>query len=316
MKKALLLTSIVLTLSSGWVVATPPKNNVLPLSSIWTGFYAGLNAGGIWNENTQINISSSLVPGSEQPVLPNITRYLGRQSALASTGNVPSNGTGFIGGGQLGYNWQFTNRFIGGVEADFQGVASGHNDGQTLSIAPLTGVYVDSNPFGTAILSFNPGENIESSLSGGKRINSLGTVRGKLGWLATPTLLFNGTGGLAYGGVSSWTSIVQTFNITPLNTTSLISPPTTTHNDTLFGWTIGANTEWMFMPKWSAKFEYLYYDLGTVNYSLSPTVVETFFPPSIPPFPQGNTAIATVDSQAWTRFNGHVLRLGISYHFS
>jgi outer membrane immunogenic protein len=315
-KKALFSTTMVLTLSTGWAVTAQNQNYILPPSSAWTGFYAGLNAGGIWNANTKLSISSSFIPGSEQPVLPNGTTYLGRQSALASSGDIPTNSRGFIGGGQLGYNRQFKDHVIGGVEADFQGIASGHNNGQTLSIAPLTGTYIDSNPAGTAILAFSPGEFVESSLSGGKRINYLGSLRGQLGWLATPTLLLSGTGGLAYGGVSSWTSITQTFQTSPSSTTSFISPSYIVHNDTLFGWTIGANTEWMFIPNWSIRCEYLYYDLGSVHYSLAPTIVSTFFTPSIPPFPQGETPIAAVASQAATRFNGNILRMGVSYHFT
>ena len=31
------------------------------------------------------------------------------------------------------------------------------------------------------------------------------------------------------------------------------------------GWTAGAGVEWMFLPRWSVKAEYLYYDLGTAN---------------------------------------------------
>ena len=35
-------------------------------------------------------------------------------------------------------------------------------------------------------------------------------------------------------------------------------------SDTRVGWTVGGGLEWMFLPNWSAKVEYLYYDLGRV----------------------------------------------------
>jgi outer membrane immunogenic protein len=33
------------------------------------------------------------------------------------------------------------------------------------------------------------------------------------------------------------------------------------------GWTAGGGLEWLFLPSWSFKVEYLYYDLGSANYS-------------------------------------------------
>ena len=34
--------------------------------------------------------------------------------------------------------------------------------------------------------------------------------------------------------------------------------------------TAGGGVEWMFMPNWSLKFEYLYYDLGQATWANSP----------------------------------------------
>ena len=67
-------------------------------------------------------------------------------------------------------------------------------------------------------------------------------MRGRVGYLITPTLLIYGTGGFAYGQVSAFG-----FNTTPT------------------GWTAGGGVEWMFAPHWSAKAEYLYVDLSNMS---------------------------------------------------
>ena len=42
-----------------------------------------------------------------------------------------------------------------------------------------------------------------------KSLSYLGTVRGRLGFLATPTLLVFGSGGLAYGGMNFTAGLFQ-----------------------------------------------------------------------------------------------------------
>ena len=58
------------------------------------------------------------------------------------------------------------------------------------------------------------------------------------------------------------TGIAQTL----LGPTGGITPPTWAgagaYSGTLVGWTGGAGAEWMFLPNWSTKVEYLHYDLG------------------------------------------------------
>jgi hypothetical protein len=41
------------------------------------------------------------------------------------------------------------------------------------------------------------------------------------------------------------------------------------------GWIAGGGAEYMFAPHWTVKAEYLYYDLGSVTYALSPIVQTT-----------------------------------------
>jgi outer membrane immunogenic protein len=76
-------------------------------------------------------------------------------------------------------------------------------------------------------------------------------------------------------------------------------------SDTRVGWTAGGGLEWLFAPNWSAKAEYLYYDLGAVTYGGSPIATFT------------GGALFTLNAlQSSTRFNGHVVRAGLNYHFN
>jgi outer membrane immunogenic protein len=103
----------------------------------WSGLYVGVNAGYGW----------------------------GRFSD--SVGGINVNG--FVGGGQLGYNWQ-TGNLVFGLETDFQG--SGQSATQAGTI------------LGTAV-------------SVTERIRYFGTVRGRLGFASDRWLAYV-TGGFAY----------------------------------------------------------------------------------------------------------------------
>ncbi|WP_167398712.1 outer membrane protein [Methylosinus sporium] len=269
MKKSLLAASaLALAVSAGSALAADlPSKKAAPLlpppppPAVWTGFYVGLNAGYTWDESSSVAVSS----GSIAPFNPIV--------GIAGSGLLGTSIDGFIGGGQIGYNYQFANAFVAGVEADIQGVA-GSNSG-TSSVA-----------------AFGP---LTSTISASKSIDYLGTVRGRLGYLITPSLLVYGTGGLAYGQANLSSSVFQAVG-------GLVGTSSSAFSDTRVGWAAGGGVEWLFLPKWSAKVEYLYYDLGTV--STSSVISFTGIP----------TPVATTSSSA--RFNGHVVRAGVNYHFN
>jgi len=211
-------------------------------------------------------------------------------AAITAASNfvAPVNNSGFIGGGQIGYNWQFGNSFLVGVEADIQGVA-GSNSAANIGAA----VGVPGFP-----------NTVVQAATVRKSLDYLGTVRGRLGFLFTPTLLVYGTGGLAYGGVTGNTAIAQ-FLVPP----AAVTPAwfgAGAYSNTRVGWTAGGGLEWMFAPNWSAKVEYLYYDLGNVNYAVSPLVTGAA---AATPF-----TINAVQSR--TRYDGHIVRAGLNYHFN
>lgn len=150
-------------------------------------------------------------------------------AVVFSTQNA-SNLNGIVGGGQIGYNWQLDSRWVAGLEADFQGT------GQKGNINFATG-------------------GVPYTLS--QQIDWFGTVRGRVGFLAAPTVMVYGTGGLAYGDVKSSVT-AGTF-------------PTTSATNTNVGWTAGAGVEGALGGNWTAKLEYLYVDLGKATGSLTAT---------------------------------------------
>ena len=62
----------------------------------------------------------------------------------------------------------------------------------------------------------------------------------------------------------------------------------------------------MFAPNWSAKAEYLYYDLGSIS---SNSTLST----GGGTFAAGGAAVVNVQSTA--KFNGSIARVGVNYHF-
>jgi outer membrane immunogenic protein len=119
-------------------------------SASWAGWYIGAHAGAAW-QRTDAN-----------------SAYQG----FAFDNNTFSN-TGFIGGGQIGYNWQHGN-FVFGLEGDISGLG-GKNTGQRQD---STGYQYQS------------------------RINWLSTVRGRFGLAVGDTMAYM-TAGVAFGSVKN-----------------------------------------------------------------------------------------------------------------
>ncbi|GJD47631.1 hypothetical protein OPKNFCMD_0339 [Methylobacterium crusticola] len=162
--------------------AAPPVFTPVPVFT-WTGFYAGFNAGYGFDASDNNNNRATVVG-------------VGPTTGLFSTAAGPTTGVlafggrnsidGFVGGGQIGYNYQFTpgNGVVVGIEADAQYVDFGR-DRNRFAFATVPGGAL--NP---GALVFNP-----NGLSG---LDFFGTVRGRLGY-AFDRVLFYGTGGFAYG---------------------------------------------------------------------------------------------------------------------
>jgi outer membrane immunogenic protein len=133
--------------------SAPPVFIPVPVYN-WSGFYVGGNAGIGWSNGGNVTVADP---------------KLGPQSVSVSSHS------GFIGGGQIGYNFQ-AGEFVYGVEADIQYADIGSS--------------VNWGPYGR--LGVSTGSNGEY----------FGTVRGRAGYAIDRTLIY-ATGGLAYGGLNS-----------------------------------------------------------------------------------------------------------------
>ena len=266
---------------------------------IWCGFYLGLNAGGTWSDNNSVNVASTVAQDFDPD-----PDSIAAASAAGASGKVPGEGGArFMGGGQIGYNWQIWSVWLGGIETDLQGVVGNGSGNGTLntSVGPVD--YIDNlDTFITTIRT-------------SKQLDYFGTLRGRFGYLLGPTFLAYGTGGLAYGGVKASTVIGQSNNDCSWSPGNCISPTTSATgaiSQMRIGWTAGAGLEWLFATRWSAKVEYLYYDLGSVTFANAPLVtgVGTL---STVPLPPGGPAI--VNSTSTADFRGNIVRVGVNYHW-
>jgi outer membrane immunogenic protein len=177
---------------------------------------------------------------------------------------------GVIGGGQIGYNWQ-TGAFVFGIETDIQG------SGQR-------GSWTDTCPTG----SFNCGT-FAATVDHTDKLTWFGTTRGRIG-AAFDRLLVYGTGGVAYGEVKSENTLTRDGIVTTFDTSKVRS-----------GWTLGGGVEWAFLPNWTARVEYLYMDLGTID--------NTYAIPAGVGFGLGGTINTS------SRFTDNIVRGAINFKF-
>jgi outer membrane immunogenic protein len=265
----------------------PPVYVPPPPVFTWTGLYIGINAGGTWSNNNTVRLDAANVSS-----IAGLNGDIPGEVARLATGDRSVSRSGFIGGGQIGYNYQFANNFVVGIEADIQGVAGGNRTGSFTRTEVVPGAVVGGAPV-TAT----------SVITAERNASYLGTVRGRLGFTITPTLLAYGTGGLAYGGSSANINITETLGFpdtpAPFGTQGNFS-------QSRVGWTAGGGLEWLFAPNWSLKVEYLYYDLGRVTFAAAP----------FQQFALNGTLLETVTAvQASTRVSGNIVRAGLNYHF-
>lgn len=251
----------------------------------WTGWYVGLNAGGGWGNNDPIDNSVTSAfcdTGFVGCVAPR--NSFSNAAAAAVPGQFNTRQQGFIGGGQIGYNFQ-SGPVVWGVETDFQGANIKGSDSQAVTVVPV---------------GF-PAFPITVAGTGSQKLDWFGTLRGRLGWLPANPLLVYATGGLAYGHVSLNTSFAQGPVYPSFDP---ILPVFASTSETRAGWTIGAGLEWMFAPNWTVKGEYLYYDLGHVSVAPPPLTVTV-----------GGTVFTAIGISSEAHFNGSIARLGVNYHF-
>jgi outer membrane immunogenic protein len=194
---ALLLTIIPISASAADLKVKAPPAPPPPPPFSWSGFYIGGNFGGAWAHH---DITDNL---------------------FGINFNDGNNNGVFIGGGQAGFNYQFSN-FVIGVEGDFDWAAKNNNAGNGVFV-PLLGqtVQVTSNDTWIATLAARFG-------------------------VAVDRVLFYGKAGGGWIGNDG-------FTVTNLTTGRSF---TGSNSNTLSGWLVGAGLEWAIANNWSVRFEY------------------------------------------------------------
>jgi outer membrane immunogenic protein len=188
------------------VKAPPPPPMMVPIFT-WTGFYIGGNLGAAWAQRT-------------------VTDAFGNNFTRSSDGR-------FIGGGQLGYNWQFTN-FVLGFEGDIDWIARNNNNN------------------GAAAVFINGGGPFVVTSTDS---NWVGTLAARFGWAVDHLLLYGKAGG-------GWIGNTGGFTVTNVTTGNTFASGGGTSRG---GWLLGGGIEYAITNNWSLKGEYDYIGLGNRN---------------------------------------------------
>ena len=193
--------------SADLAVKAAPPPPPLPVFS-WTGFYVGANIGGAWAHD-------------------------GLHDTLFQTNfNNSSNGV-FIGGGQIGGNYQIGQFVIGG-EWDFDW-ASNHNNSTGVIIPGIGNIVVNNND------------------------RWITTVAARFGWAIDHWLLYGKAGG---GWVGNNSLTVTNLTTGVQFTCGSFNGFGNSCSNTTGGWLLGAGFEYAFTNNWTVKLEYDYLGLG------------------------------------------------------
>jgi outer membrane immunogenic protein len=164
----------------------------------WTGFYIGGHLGG----------------------------------AFAGDNSLQSSDARFMGGVQGGFDYQFSQNWVIGAEAQYSWLGGGNTNSGVLF------------PGGTLVTR--------------SATDQLGSATGRLGYAWGPALLY-GKGGYAWRDNNN------------IGVSIAGAPqPFATSGNRKDGYTVGAGLEYMFAPNWSAKAEYQYYNFGNTTITAGP----------------------------------------------
>lgn len=184
-----------------------------PVPFTWTGCYVGGHIGGAVSDD---------------------------RTTSATGASIAFSSTGFVGGGQVGCDYQFASRWVMGVEG-------------RVAWTSLSNTHTASVRFPAIGLTLPSRFTLTNDL--------LASATARLGYSVADRWLVFVRGGAA------WTreKIDDAFT----NPAGVNFDPSATSTRT--GWTSGIGVDWAFAPHWSAVFEYDYYDFGNHGATLTGT---------------------------------------------
>ena len=316
-KKTLIALGISAALLGGRTLAADLPPPLLPapvpkaLPSLnWSGPYIGIGAGGRANA-VDANVTSADVGTPPTPIpLPPVSGgtsfalafWQQNQSAMQYLDHIAIRGSIYAG-----WNFQVAPAWVVGVEADFglaheKAVFHGSPYPTNLQFGTPTSI-----PFGA---SPNDTFGVRSTWDASLRLRG--------GWLATPSILFYLTGGLAVAHLDA----TSTCSITPTAAVSncapgnyfggTLGPAVITHSGTKLGWTAGLGVDMWLWSNWMVRMHYRYADFGYLSIgddgAFSFTDTRT-----CSGCPSAASSPLTVSYQL--RMMQHFFELGIAYKF-
>jgi outer membrane immunogenic protein len=183
------------------------KAPVAPIKFTWTGCYVGGHIGAAFSEDRTTSSNGGIVDFSP---------------------------TGFVGGGQIGCNYQFASNWVIGAEGRAAWTSLENTHAASVIFTGFGGLT-------TRVPSRFTLQN-----------DFLASATARLGYVFGESWLVYARGGAA------WTD--EKIDDAFINPAGRASDPGATLTRT--GWTAGAGVEWAFAAQWSANVEYNYYDFG------------------------------------------------------
>lgn len=221
-------TSVVNAVAADLPVKAPPP----PVAVYtWTGFYIGGHLGGAWETQGSGAGSDLIVTIPFAPV------------------SAGMNTSAFLGGGQVGYNYQLNPNWVAGIEGD----------------ASWTRLHASANPGVFFPPGFGGAPLPNTGIQFGSNVDWLASLRGRLGYTWNNNWLLYATGGVA------WANFKYSANlICPVGTcvgvppSGLIAPGSGSSTDVT--WVAGVGSQWKPTGQnWSLGVEYLYYGFDSTH---------------------------------------------------
>jgi outer membrane immunogenic protein len=154
------------------------------------------------------------------------------ESPVLSAGNANPSFNHVLGGVQGGANYQIGS-WVVGIEADVSALGAKGSDTEAVSGIGLPGVFTTAD----------------------SQIDWLALVTGRVGY-AWDRALFYAKGGVAGGDTKDSFALFSHTGVPAFLDFG-------TKTNLMVGWTVGGGIEYAFAPRWTAKIEYDYVDLGT-----------------------------------------------------
>jgi len=277
--KIKLLTAAALTLAS--VGAAQAQDIITTVNNPWEGFFVGANIGGAWNHTCQSWEPGAAITSGSYPGLAN--KFYNR--------DCPNNGN-FIGGVDLGYNFQF-DQWVWGLKADYDAVGSKSYNRSYNYTGGVAGYPI---PIGTY------------AINGKVSPNGIGLLGPRVGYAFDQWLPYFRVGGAFAGGQHT-----STLSFTPTAGTIPAAPAASISGGKNFkssGFNVGFGVDYGLSGPWSLTAEYNYVNLGKgTNSTFSCVTAKGTVPPIC-----ANYANLSLDN-IHNSFTMNLFRVGFHYAF-